>query len=124
MNIVSQQQALNVTKSSGTKVWYYLFNEYEIHYNEQPAKTKQDWHHHEKISETIYIVDNELTLEWKENNQLKSKIIRKGDLVETQKNPHCFSNDTSKTTKFIVLKQVFSGQNKKGLFKTDKVADE
>ncbi len=124
MNIVSQQQALNITKPSGIKVLYYLFNEYELHYNEQPANTKQDWHHHEKISETIYIIDNELTLKWKENDKIKSIIVRQGDLIETQKNPHCFSNNTNRITKFIVFKQVFSGQNKKEILKNDKILDE
>lgn len=47
-----------------------------------------------------------------------------GDLIETEKTPHTFTNHTDQMVKFLVIKQVLSGENKKELFKNDKVVDE
>lgn len=123
MKIIKKSNAIHVDKPEGTKVDYYLRNEYEIHYNEQVAGSTQTWHHHEKISETLFIIDGELTAKWKENNEEKTQIVSAGDLVETENTPHTFINHTNNATKFLVIKQVFSGQNKAELLKTDKVID-
>lgn len=123
MKIIKKSEAIHVDKSEGTKVDYYLRNEYEIHYNEQMPESTQTWHHHEKISETLFIIDGELTVKWKENNIDKTQIISTGDLIETETTPHTFMNHTSKIIKFLVIKQIFSGENKTELLKTDKVVD-
>jgi len=39
MKIIKKKEALNVKKPNGPEVWYYLFPEYEVHYNEQPPHT-------------------------------------------------------------------------------------
>lgn len=102
---------------------YYLFDEYEIHYNEQPSGTTQDWHAHSKVWETLYIIEGESIAKWKENDEVKEQIVKTGDVIETENTPHTFTNKSNSTTKFLVIKQVLSGKNNRGVFKTDKVKD-
>ena len=123
MKIIKKTDALHVDKSEGTKVDYYLRNEYEVHYNEQLAGSTQTWHHHEKISETLFIIDGQLTAKWKENNKEETQMVSVGDLIETENTPHTFTNHTDKIVKFLVIKQVFSGESKVDLLKNDKVLD-
>jgi len=123
MKIIHKIDALHVLKPEGLKTWYYLFNEYELHYNEQNPKTEQVWHHHEKNFETIFIVEGKLTAKWSEGKKIKKQIVKKGDLIETQKSSHTFINQTNKVVKFIVIKQVLSGKNKRNFLKKDKVLD-
>lgn len=124
MKIINKKNALHVDKPEGTKVDYYLRDEYEVHFNEQAPKSIQTWHHHEKILETLFIIEGELTAQWKEDGKVVSQIVRQGDLIETENTPHTFTNHTDKVVKFLVIKQVPSGENKKELLKTDKVIDE
>ena len=124
MQIIKKNQAKHVSKAEGTDVRYYFREEYELHYNEQAPETTQTWHHHEKILESIYIIDGELMAEWKENGNIKKQAVRAGDLVETGNTPHTFTNQTDKIVKFIVIKQVPTGQNKRDILKSDKIIDE
>jgi uncharacterized cupin superfamily protein len=124
MKITHKQDALNVSKPEGTNVTYYLFNEYEVHYNEQVPDSTQTWHHHEKIWETLYIIEGELVAKWKEDGLEKSEVIKAGDLIETERTPHTFSNDSGKIVKFLVFKQMPKGENFRETFKTDKVIDQ
>jgi uncharacterized cupin superfamily protein len=124
MKITSKQDAMSITKPEGTHVLYYLFKEYEVHYNEQVAGSTQTWHHHEKIWETLYIIEGELTAKWKDSEGVKEQIVRAGDLIETEHTPHTFTNHTDRMVKFLVIKQVLSGTDKNDLLKTDKVIDQ
>ena len=124
MKIIHKNEAIHVDKPEWAKVDYYLRKEYEVHYNEQVPKSTQKWHHHEQILETLFIIDGELTLKWKENNKVVEEIVRAGDLIETQDTPHTFTNYTDNRVKFLVIKQVLSAEDKKELLKIDKVVDE
>lgn len=124
MKIIHPKDALQVSKPEGTNVTYFLFPEYEVHYNEQIPHSTQTWHHHEKIWETLYIIEGELTVKWREADQEKEEIVSAGDLIEGERTPHTFENKSDKVVKFLVIKQVLNGQNKKELLKTDKVIDQ
>jgi mannose-6-phosphate isomerase-like protein (cupin superfamily) len=124
MKIIQKTEAIHIDKPEGTKIDYYLRDEYELHYNEQVPNSTQTWHHHEQILETLFIIEGSLLAKWKENEEIKEKVISKGDLVETENTPHTFTNNSDEIVKFIVIKQVLSGQNKQEIFKTDKVVDE
>lgn len=124
MKIIKKSEALHVDKPEGTKVDYFLRNEYEVHYNEQVPASTQTWHHHEKISETLFIIDGELTAKWRSGNQEFTEIVTTGDLIETENTSHTFTNHTDKVVKFLVIKQVFSGEDKVELLKTDKIIDQ
>lgn len=123
MKIYTKGDSVYVEKPEGTNVNYYLFNEYEFIYNEQAPQTTQQWHHHEHISEVIYIIDGELTVKWREDDLEDEQVLRSGDLVEVEDTPHTFFNHTDKYTRFIALKQVLSGKDQRELFKSDKVLD-
>ena len=124
MNIIHKDDALHINKQEGTKIDYYLRDEYEMHYNEQVPGSTQTWHHHEQILETLFIIEGELTAKWKEDGKVIDQIVRAGDLIETENTPHTFTNHTDKIVKFLVIKQVLSGKSKKELLKTDKIIDE
>ena len=123
MKIIKQSEANHVLKPEGTSVWYYLRDEYELHYNEQAPGTTQTWHHHDKILESLYMIEGELMAKWRENNEIKEQIVSKGDLIETENTSHTFENKTNKIVKFIVIKQVLTGIDKKNIMKNDKIID-
>lgn len=123
MKITQANDVNHVVKPEGTDVRYYLFKDYEIHYNEQAPHTTQTWHHHEKIWETLYIISGELTAHWRENGAAQSQKVREGDLIETERTPHTFSNDSDNDVRFIVLKRIPSENDYSETFKTDKVLD-
>lgn len=124
MKIITKADATTVAKPEGTNVTYYLFDGYEVHYNEQVPGTTQTWHHHEKVWETLYIIEGELTAQWREAGEIKSQVVRAGDLIESENTPHTFTNHTGQVVKFLVIKQVLDGANHRETFKTDKVVDE
>ncbi len=124
MKIIRKKDATHVVKPKGNSVDYYLRKEYEVHYNEQVPKSTQTWHHHEKIFESLFMTEGELTAKWREGNKTREEIVKAGDLIETENTPHTFTNHTDKVVKYIVIKMVLTGKNKTQLFKTDKVIDE
>lgn len=123
MKITKAAEVPHVRKPEGTDVHYYLFKDYEVHYNEQAPRTTQTWHHHEKIWETLYIIDGELTARWREGTEERSQVIRAGDLVETERSAHTFSNDSDITVRFLVIKRLPSNEDHSETLKTDKVLD-
>lgn len=123
MKITQAKDTLHVSKPEGTDVHYYLFKDYEIHYNDQAAHMTQTWHHHEKIWETLYIIDGELTAYWRDGDEEKSQVVKSGDLIETERTPHTFSNDTDNTVRFLVIKRIPSTEDYSEVLKTDKVLD-
>jgi len=124
MKIIKREESLSAEKPEGINVRYYLRDEYEIHYNEQAAGSTQTWHHHDKILETLYIIKGELIAKWRIGDKIEQQIVETGDLIETENTPHTFINNTDKVVKFIVIKQVPTGINKKDILKGDKVIDQ
>lgn len=123
MKITKARDVLHVKKPEGIDVHYYLFKDYEIHYNDQAPHTTQTWHHHEKIWETLYIIDGQLTAHWREADKEKSEIVVAGDLIETEHTPHTFSNNSDAVVRFLVIKRVPSDKDHSEVLKTDKVLD-
>lgn len=123
MKIINATDVPHIVKPEGTDVHYYLFNDYEVHYNDQAPHTTQTWHHHEKIWETLYIIEGELNAQWRDGAEEKSQTIKAGDLVETERTPHTFSNETDQTVRFLVIKRIPSDQDYKEVLKSDKVLD-
>jgi uncharacterized cupin superfamily protein len=123
MKIIHAKDVLHVAKPEGTDVHYYLFKDYEVHYNDQAPHTTQTWHHHEKIWETLYIIDGELTAHWRDNDKEQSQVVKAGDLIETERTPHTFSNDSDKVVRFLVIKRIPSTEDYSEVLKTDKVLD-
>lgn len=123
MKIIEAEDTLHVVKPEGTDVHYYLFKDYEIHYNDQAPHTTQTWHHHEKIWETLYIIDGELNAQWRDGDEEKSQIVKAGDLIETEHTPHTFSNDSDEVVRFLVIKRIPSEEDHSEVLKSDKILD-
>ncbi len=123
MQIITKDKAISITKPEGTNVDYYIFDEYEIHHNEIPPGSKQVWHHHEKIEETIYIISGSLKVQWIENGAKKEKTVSKGDVIRVEDTPHNFTNSSDRPCKFIVFRLVLQTKNFRELIKNDKHLD-
>ena len=123
MKIIQAKDVPHVVKPEGTDVHYYLFKDYEVHYNDQAPHTTQTWHHHEKIWETLYIIEGELVAQWRDESEDKMQVVKAGDLIETERTPHTFSNETDKKVRFLVIKRIPSEKDYSEILKTDKVLD-
>ena len=123
MKIIYKSQALHVDKPEGSAVDYYLFPEYEVHYNEVKPGTIQLWHHHQQISESLFIIEGELEVWWLENKTKVKKIVTAGDLVQVENTSHTFINSTDKIVKMIAFRFVPDGIDKSKIIKNDKVLD-
>lgn len=123
MKIIQAKDVPHIAKPEGTDVHYYLFKDYEVHYNDQAPRTTQTWHHHEKIWETLYIIEGELVAQWHDGDEGKSQTVKAGDLIETERTPHTFSNDTDEKVRFLVIKRIPSEKDYSETLKTDKVLD-
>jgi uncharacterized cupin superfamily protein len=111
-------------KGEGTSVDYYIFPEYEIHYNELAAGTVQQWHHHEAIEETLLILDGELDARWREDDKIRTECVYSGDIVRVGRSIHTFANMGHGVTTFVVFRLVLDGHDKRHLIKSDKVVDD
>jgi len=123
MQIISRNAGILVEKEEGTKVIYHIFPEFEIHYNEVPAGTKQAWHHHDVIEEVLYILSGELEAHWKEEGKAFKQTVKVGDVVRVENTPHTFVNSSSDSVFFVVFRFVPDGTDKRHIIKNDKHSD-
>lgn len=123
MNITPRNDAIFRDKGTGTLVHYYIEPEYEVHYNEVMPGTEQEWHHHERIEEILFIVDGELEARWREGEREERRIVRAGDLVKVGKVSHTFANTSNVAARFVVFRMVPDGIDKREIIQHDKVID-
>lgn len=123
MEITRQQEAIFLDKGNGTSVHYYIYPEYEIHHNEVLGHTVQQWHHHEVIEETLYIVSGQLRAFWAEGDIARSETLNPGDIIRVGKIPHTFANLADEKVIFLVFRIVPDGTDKRQTIKSDKVVD-
>ena len=116
----SLNDAIHVEKDTGTKVDYYISDEYEIHYNQISPHTIQEWHYHTQLKELIFITKGTLLCQYLENNHECSRHLHENDLVDVGNSIHTFQNDTDKVTEFIVFRFIPEGKNKREMIKKDK----
>ncbi|AKM83390.1 hypothetical protein A2422_04240 [Candidatus Woesebacteria bacterium RIFOXYC1_FULL_31_51] len=121
MEIINRLNAIHRKKPDGTQVDYYLQPEYELHYNEIPAGTTQEWHSHNVVEELIFIIDGSLEIRWLEKETEKKETVQKGDLIRVENSIHTFANTNDKTAIFVVIKLVLTGNNNSQIFKDDKI---
>jgi len=121
MEIIHRQEAIHKEKPDGTRVDYYLQQEYELHYNEIPPRTVQEWHSHSTIEELIFIVGGSIEARWLENGEVHKETAKKGDLIRVGDTAHTFANIDKETASFIVIKLVLAGKNNSQIFKEDKI---
>ncbi len=123
MKILKRESAIRAQKSDGTNIFYYLFNEYEIHFNELKPGCIQPWHHHQTIWESLYVIEGELVIKWKDRDDTFEQAIYPGTVIEFENSSHSLTNQTQKLVKFLVIKQILSNKNYRDIFKNDKIID-
>jgi len=57
MKVYKNEDAIHHNRPEGIKAMYYLFKEYHFVYVEQPPGTRQPWHHHNIIHESLLMVN-------------------------------------------------------------------
>lgn len=117
-NIYSKN-VISVKKRNGTDVLYYLFPDFEIHYNIIKPNSYQDWHAHRKVEEVILVLEGTILIEWKDNN---SKKIYQQNLVKENQSVHRIVNDTTKNSVFIVFRKIKEKVDYKETFLNDKIS--
>ena len=125
MKIIKKSTAAHVDKPEGSSVDYYMFPEYEIHYNEIKPGTVQHWHHHNQICETLFVIEGEIEAHWLDDEGEQHKeVVHAGDVIEVEKTPHTFINLSSQIVKFVVFRFIPTGKDLRETIKNDKVLDE
>lgn len=112
--------AIYVDKKDGTKVHYFIFDEFEIHYNSIVPHTSQQWHFHSKIEEVIMVTKGSLTCYWVEDDIRKKKVLKEKEIIRVQQSVHTFANQSDQEVEFTVFRFVPNGINKHELIKNDK----
>jgi mannose-6-phosphate isomerase-like protein (cupin superfamily) len=113
-----------VDKGDGTRVNYYLFDEYEIHANVIDPGCVQGWHHHDRIIETLYVTAGSIEASWVEDDQTRTCRLDRGDVISVGASVHTFANPFDGPAEFVVLRLVPDGTDKRDLIRQDRHADE
>ena len=121
IEFLGSNDSINIDKGNGTKVRYFIFDEYEIHINEIAPYSIQEWHFHSKIEETILTIKGELTCRWMEEEKEKVRTLCKDEIIRVKNSIHTFENNTNEETKFVVFRFVPDGTDKKEIIKKDKL---
>lgn len=120
MEIIHSFNSTHKNKPDGTRVDYYLLKEYEVHYNQIPPGTSQEWHSHNQVEEVIFMVSGKLEIQWIDGDEKRVQKVEKGDLIRVGHDLHAFVNKSKRDASFIVLKMMLSGKDNSRIFKEDK----
>jgi len=122
MQILRRAEALQRTRPDGTSILYYLFDEYELHYNQLPPGTIQLWHHHNDLEEVLYVIEGDLDVQWTVNGERREDVARAGDIVRVEQSSHTFVNASPTVVTFLVIRLVLDGRDKRGIGEPARVA--
>ncbi|GLB28391.1 hypothetical protein LAD12857_03140 [Lacrimispora amygdalina] len=120
LEIYDTADSIYVEKENQTKVNYFIFDEYEIHLNTLPPHSIQEWHKHHQIEEVIFVISGKLKILWKEAGQTESRIVSENSIVRVKDSIHTLENDSDGDVRFLVLRMVPDGINKRTIIKNDK----
>lgn len=121
LEIYKLENSLYNQKENLTKVNYFVFEEYEIHFNIIPSKTSQEWHMHREIEEALFVISGEILIRWKDNNIIREKLVSKNSVIRVKNSIHTVENRTNEEATFLVFRMVPDGTNKHEIIKNDKV---
>jgi mannose-6-phosphate isomerase-like protein (cupin superfamily) len=122
--VTTRAESIYRDKGDGTRVNYYLFDEYEIHANTIEPGTIQGWHHHDRIVETLYVVSGSIEARWVQDGTTQTRRLDRGDVIEVGASVHTFANPFHLPAEFLVFRFVPDGTTKRDLIKGDRHADE
>lgn len=123
MKIIKRKKGISVKKKDGTIVLYHIFPEYEIHYNQIPPRTIQEWHHHKIIEETIYVLSGTIEFHWIDKGKKTFEVLYPGDIVRAEDTTHTFINSSDSDVTFIVVRLILNGRDVREVIKNDKYLD-
>lgn len=123
MKITKKNQAISKLRPDGTKINYYIFDEFEVHSATIESNVKQPWHHHTKQSEIIYVISGKIQLEYVINDKKIKRVIKPEEIVEVENTPHTFTNPFSQACKMMAFRFIKSGKPTQHIIKSDKVLD-
>lgn len=112
LEIYNINDTFHVIKENKPEVYYYLFDEYEIHLNKIPSLTMHEWHYHNQIEEVILVTKGKLKCLWIENGQKLSQMIYEKVLMLVKQSIHTLLNDSNEDCEFIVFRLVLEGKIK------------
>lgn len=121
VEVYTKKDAISIEKSNKTYVDYFLFDEYKIHLNKIPPLSIQEWHKHKKIEEVIVPISGELYVEWVDDGEVHSRLLKKGMVARVKNSIHTIENKGKEDAEFIVYRMVLSGTSKSDIIKNDKV---
>lgn len=120
LEIYDTTDSIYVEKENHTKVNYFIFDEYEIHLNNLPPHSIQEWHKHHNIEEVIFIISGKLKILWKEGEQTESRIVSENSIVRVKNSIHTLENESDEDVRFLVYRMVPDGVDKRNIIKNDK----
>jgi uncharacterized RmlC-like cupin family protein len=121
LEIHNLENSLYNQKESLTKVNYFIFDEYEIHFNIIPSKASQEWHMHREIEEALFVISGEILVRWKDDNIIREKLVCKNSVIRVKNSIHTLENLSNEEATFLVFRMVPDGTNKREIIKNDKV---
>jgi uncharacterized RmlC-like cupin family protein len=122
--VTTEADAIFRDKGDGTRVSYYLFDEYEIHANLIEPGSVQGWHHHERIIEALYVTAGSIEARWLDDGEVTTRRLNRGDVITVGASVHTFANPFDHAAEFVVFRLVPDGIDKRALMKNDRHADE
>jgi quercetin dioxygenase-like cupin family protein len=120
LDILTPENAIAVVKENKTCVNYFIFDECEVHLNQIPPHSIQEWHRHKIIDEIVVVTKGEICIKWQENSELKSQIARKNSIVRVKNSIHTITNLSNDWAEFTVFRMVPTGEVKSTIIKKDK----
>ncbi len=120
MRIYTSQDAIKKRKEDGTEVLYFLFDEYEVHWNRINPGVAQNWHWHKRINEVLLVIQGHIRVNWISRGRKTSRVLNSGNLVEFGKAVHSIENSGKTPAVFIIIKLILAGNSKRRIFKSDK----
>ncbi len=121
LEIYNLKNSIFKQKENMTKVNYFIFDEYEIHFNTIPPKTSQEWHMHQEIEEALFVISGTILIRWKDNNTICEKAVSKNSVIRVKNSIHTIENHTNKNATFLVFRMVPDRMNKREIIRNDKV---
>lgn len=121
LNIYHQEDSIYIQKENGTRVHYFIFDEYEIHENKISPMAVQEWHMHQAIEEVLVVTSGEITVEWKDQEKIRKETISKDSVVRVGNSIHTIENLSDEEASFLVFRMVPDGNDKRSIIKNDKV---
>lgn len=122
LEIIEKTDAISVEKDNGTLVDYFLFEEFELHYNTIPTNCVQDWHSHHAIEEIIVVEQGELVVEWIEKDKIFTKRVKEKEIIRMKSSIHRLSNRSNTAVKCTIFRFVPQHQDYSQKIKTDKTS--